>query len=61
MKLPRMFRRITPTELAASELADAEVMLLDAHTRQEHGSAGISYNQTRIKRLREFLAQEVKE
>lgn len=56
MKLPR--RRVTPTELAASELADAEVALLSAHTGQEFAASIISYNKTRIARLREFLAQE---
>lgn len=54
-----VWRRITPAELAAQELADAEISLLGAHTGQEYAASIVLYNETRIKRLREYLAQEV--
>lgn len=53
-----IFRRPTLAELAAQELAEAQVKLLEAHTGQEFAASIISYNQTRIKRLKEFLVSQ---
>lgn len=52
-----MFRRITPAELASKELADAELQLLADMTHRDHAQASIDYNQSRIKRLKMFLAK----
>ena len=52
----RLFRRITPAEVAAKELADAELALLEAQTAHEYAAALIGYHQGRIKRLRLYLA-----
>lgn len=50
--LKRQFRMITPAEVAAKELAIAELELLAALTAREYASSVISYNRTRINRLR---------
>jgi len=52
----RAFRRITPAEVAARELAEAELSMLQAQTAREYAESVISYNDARIKRLRKFLA-----
>ena len=56
MNLTRLFRRPTPAELAAKELADAELTLLSANTAKEYADSVIAYNMARIARLREYLA-----
>ena len=53
----RVFRRTTPAELAAKELADAELELLSAMTHRDFSQSLIDYNETRVKRLRSFLAK----
>ena len=52
----QLFRRITPAEVAAKELAEAELAMLEAQTGREYAESVISYNDARIKRLRKFLA-----
>jgi hypothetical protein len=52
----RVFGRITPAEMAAKELADAELAVLEARTAQEYATSVITYNETRITRLRDFLS-----
>jgi hypothetical protein len=53
-------RRLTPTEKASSELAEAELSRLEAHTAMEYAASVVSYQDTRIKRLRKFLADQEK-
>lgn len=53
----RVFGRITPAEMAAKELADAELAVLEARTAKEYAASVIIYNETRISRLRKFLAE----
>lgn len=55
--LKRAMRRLTPAEVAAKELADAELELLAAQTGREYAQALIDYNEARCKRLRAFLAR----
>lgn len=56
-----LFRRPSPAMLAARELATAELDLLQARSAAEYASSLIGYHDTRIKRLRKFLADlEVK-
>jgi len=57
----RAMRRITPLELAAKELSDAELAKLSAQTAQEWASAIVQYNTNRIARLRSFIAAQSKE
>lgn len=56
MSIKRVFRRLTLAEVAAKELADAELELLSAMTHKEFAQGSITYNETRCKRLRSFLA-----
>lgn len=53
--LRRAFGRITPAEMAAKELADAELHVLEARTAKEYADSVITYNVARITRLRKFL------
>ena len=55
--IKRMMRRLTPAEVAAKELADAELELLTALTHREYAQSLIDYNEARCKRLRSFLAK----
>ena len=56
----RMARRLTPVEMEASELADAELHRLEAHSAMEYASSVVSYEDARIKRLRKFLSDAEK-
>jgi hypothetical protein len=51
-----LFRKLTPAEVAARELGEAELSLLTASTGKEYAQSLIDYNDARIKRLRKFLA-----
>lgn len=52
----RILRKITPAEVAAKELADAELSMLEAQTAKEYAESVMAYNDARIKRLRKYLA-----
>ena len=54
--IKRLFRKLTPAEMAAKELGDAELAVLEARTAHEYAQSMISYHEARIKRLRAFLA-----
>lgn len=51
----RVTKRITPSEMIALELAEAELRLLEAETAVEYAQSVVTYNQTRIKRLKKTL------
>lgn len=53
----RVFRRVTPAEVASKELADAELELLVGLAHRDRAQAAIGYAEARIKRLRLFLAK----
>jgi len=55
--IKRILRRLTPAEVAAKELADAELELLTALTHREYAQSLIDYNESRCKRLRSYLAK----
>ncbi len=57
----RLTRRLTPAEMAAAELADAELHRLEAQSAVEYASSVVSYEDARIKRLRKFLADAEKQ
>jgi hypothetical protein len=59
--LKMVFCHASISKLAEQELASAELALLTAQTGQEWAAANISYNQARIKRLKEFLDKQRKE
>ncbi len=58
MTIKRALRRLTPAEVAAKELADAELELLSALSHRDYAQSIIDYNTARVKRLRAFLAKQ---
>lgn len=60
-ELKRALRRLTPLELASRELATAELEKLSAQTAQEYAACIVSYNTSRIGRLRAFIASQTKD
>lgn len=54
--MKKIFRRLSPGEVAAQELADAQLSLLEALTAQEYATSVVAYNRQRIERLRRYLA-----
>lgn len=57
----RLFRRATPKEVAARELAEAELAKMQAQTAAEFAQSVVSYNDARIKRLKKVLAEQSQE
>lgn len=53
--IKHIFRKPTPAEVVASELADAELARLADHAAQEYAQAMVGYQDVRIKRLKAFL------
>lgn len=60
-ELRKLWRRPSPAEIAAAELAEAELNRLKAQTAVEYASSMVSYEDARIKRLRKFLADSEKQ
>jgi len=58
--IKRAMRRITPQEMAAAELAEAELYRLEVHTALEFASNSLNTCNDKIKRLRKFLAESEK-
>ena len=52
-----VFGKLQPAAVAAWELGEAELKLLEAQSAQEYAASVIIYNEARIKRLRAYLAQ----
>lgn len=52
----RMFRKVSPAEIAARDLYDAELSLLQAHKHREYALALVTENEARVQRLRKYLA-----
>jgi hypothetical protein len=59
--LKKLFRRPSPTEMAAAELVEAELNRLKAQTAVEYALSVVGYEDARIKRLRKFLADSEKQ
>lgn len=59
--IKRLLRRLTPLEMASRELAEAELQKLTAQTAQEYASSVVSYNTSRIGRLKSFIASQTKD
>jgi len=55
-EIKRLFRKLTPLEVASRELVDAELSKLESESAQEWATAAVAYNAARIKRLRAFIA-----
>ena len=54
--LKRVMRRLTPLELAARELVEAELALLEAQTGVDYAESLVAYNAKRVERLRKYVA-----
>lgn len=59
--IKRMFRKLTPLELASRELIDAERAKLEADSGREFAEAMGSYQTARIKRLRAYITSQTKD
>jgi len=57
----RMFKMPSPLQMAATELAEAELELLKAETGVEFAASLVTYNKQRIKRLKAYLVLQTKE
>lgn len=53
--LKQLFSRPTAIKIAEEELRNAEQSLLEAQSAMEYASALVSYNQSRVARLRNFI------
>ena len=56
-----MFKRITPLQVVANELSEAEFALLRAESGVEYAAALVTYNKARIKRLKAYMSTLSKE
>lgn len=57
-ELKRVFRRLTPLEMATQELVDADLAKLEADSAREYAAAIAKYNEARAARLREFIQSQ---
>ena len=55
MKEP--FKKLSPLEVIAAELADAHLSKLEAETAVEYAQSIVSYNKTRIERLNKRMEE----
>tara|TARA_R110000868_G_scaffold272773_2_gene532007 strand:+ start:1727 stop:1933 length:207 start_codon:yes stop_codon:yes gene_type:complete len=55
-ELKQMFKMPTPIEVAAEQLATAELELLKSETGVEFASSLVTFNKNQIKRLRAYIA-----
>jgi hypothetical protein len=53
----KIFTKPNALQVAAVELAEAELELLKAETGVEYAASLVTYNTTRVKRLRAFVAK----
>jgi hypothetical protein len=55
--LKEPFKKPTPLEMIAAELADAHLSKLEAETAVEYAQSIVSYNVTRIERLNKRMEE----
>ena len=53
-----VFKMLTPLEMAANELAEAQRSELEAQSAAEYAQSIVTYNRQRIARLRAYIAKE---
>ena len=56
----QFFKMPTPLQVAANELANAELELLKAETGVEFASSLVTFNKQRVTRLKAFMTAQVK-
>jgi hypothetical protein len=60
-ELKQMFKMPTPLEVAAAQLATAELELLKSETGVEYASSMVAFNRAQIKRLRAYISTKAVE
>lgn len=60
-ELKQMFKMPTPLEVAAAQLATAELELLKAETGVEFASSLVTFNKNQIKRLKSYISAKAVE
>ena len=60
-ELKRMVKMPTPLQVAAAQLATAELELLKAETGVEYASLMVAFNKAQIKRLKSYIAAKAVE
>ena len=60
-ELKQMFKIPTPMEVAATQLATAELELLKAETGVEFASSLVTFNKNQIKRLKIYITAKALE
>jgi hypothetical protein len=60
-ELKSFFKMPTPLQVAANELAQAELELLKAETGVEFASSLVTFNKSRVKRLKAYMVEINKE
>lgn len=60
-ELKRMVKMPTPLQVAAAQLATAELELLKAETGVEYASSMVAFNKAQIKRLKSYIAAKAAE
>ena len=60
-ELKRMVKMPTPLQVAAAQLATAELELLKAETGVEYASSMVAFNKAQIKRLKSYIAAKAVE
>ena len=60
-EIKQMFKMPTPLEVAAAQLATAELELLKAETGVEYASSMVAFNKAQIKRLRAYISTKAVE
>lgn len=51
----RLYRRLSPVEIAIRELEEAQLQALSANTAMEYYKSMVAYNDSRILRLKAFI------
>ena len=60
-EIKAMFKMPTPLEVAAAQLATAELELLKSETGVEYASSMVSFNKAQIKRLKAYISAKAVE
>jgi hypothetical protein len=60
-EIKQMFKMPTPLEVAAAQLATAELELLKSETGVEYASSMVSFNKAQIKRLKAYISTKAVE
>jgi hypothetical protein len=60
-EIKQMFKMPTPLEVAAAQLAEAELQLLKAETGVEYAGSMVAFNKAQIKRLRAYISTKAVE